>query len=327
MAWRIGMVLLILPFFMGFRSGEVPPDSLPVQLDVQSIPLGLGKRLEDKEHPITEARVALGRRLFFDPILSVDHTVACASCHLPERGFSHGEPKGVGGQLLRRRAPTLLNRAFGQRFFWDGRAATLEEQALKPIEDPKEMGSSIAETLRRLKQHHDYPKQFQAAFGDGVTADNLAKAIAAFERVLLRGDSPVDRFLHKHEHDALTEPQRHGMWVFDSKGMCWKCHIPPLYTDEKLHNTGVSWGKVPLDLGRFEITKQEADRGRFKTPTLRGVRLTAPYMHDGSFKTLEAVIDFYEKGGHKNPHQDPAMQPLKLTPEEKLHLVEFLKVL
>jgi cytochrome c peroxidase len=305
----------------------VPRDLLPATLDLETIPLGLGPRPVPKEHPLTAARVALGRKLFFDPLLSADRTIACVSCHVPERGFSHGEPRGVGGKTLRRRAPSLFNRAYGTAFFWDGRAQSLEDQALKPIEDPDEMGSSVAEALRRLKEHTEYPKLFAAAFDDGLTAPNLARALAAFERALVRGDSPVDRFVHKHDHAAMTEPERHGMWIFDSKGSCWRCHTAPHYSDEKFHNTGVSWGKTPLDLGRFETTKQEADKGRFKTPTLRGVKMSAPYMHDGSLKTLEDVVDFYDRGGVENPHRDSVLQPLNLSADEKRNLVAFLKSL
>jgi cytochrome c peroxidase len=323
-----GLLLLVsLPLLLIPTGSEVPKDVLPEKLDLEEIPLGLGPRPVPKEHPLTAAKVALGRRLFFDPLLSADRTIACASCHLPERGFSHSQPRGIGGRPLRRRAPTLFNRAYGTVFFWDGRATSLEEQALKPIEDPEEMGSSVAETLRRLQQHAEYPKLFAAAFPDGITATNLAQALAAFERVLVRGNSPVDRFLHEHDHAAMTEPERHGMWVFDSKGRCWRCHPAPHYTDEKFHNTGVRWGKTPSDLGRYEFTKQEADKGRFKTPTLRAVKLTGPYMHDGSLKTLEDVIDFYDRGGQANPHLDPILQPLHLSAEEKRNLVAFLKSL
>ncbi len=321
------LLALAAPWTFSAPAEEPPRDDLSDQLHLTAIPLGLPAFPDPQAWPVAKDRAELGRRLFFDPLLSADGTLACASCHPPERGFSHGAPKGIKGQGLRRRAPTLFNRAYGQAFFWDGRAASLEEQALKPIEDPQELGSTVAETLRRLRSHPDYLLRFQKAFADGITAANLAKALADFQRGLLRGNSPVDRFLHEHDHDALTAPQRHGMWIFDSKGQCWKCHPAPHYTDEKFHNTGVSWGRTPLDLGRYEATRRDADKGRFKTPTLRGVRLTAPYMHDGSIKTLEEVIDLYDRGGNPNPHLDPLLHPLKLNPEEKRNLVEFLKVL
>jgi cytochrome c peroxidase len=306
---------------------SIPRDTLPKDLPCDTVPLGLGPRPASPANPVTTARVALGRKLFFDPILSADRTVACASCHHPDHGFASVEarPRGVGGRVGTRRAPTLLNRAYGTAFFWDGRAATLEEQALKPIESPDEMASSVPEAIRRLKADAGYRDLFAASFDGGVTADNLAKAIACFERVLLRGNSPVDRFRQKGERSALTAAELHGLWLYESKGQCWKCHSGTNFTDEAFHNTGVGWGAD--DLGRFLVTKTDADRGKYKTPTLRGVKLTAPYMHDGSLKTLEEVVEFYNKGGGANPHLDPVMKPLNLSKEELADLIAFLKSL
>jgi len=332
---RVTIVAILLLSFGGpillfaERPSPVPADSLPEKLPVEKIPLGLDPRPEVKDNPLSEARVALGRRLFFDSILSADNTIACASCHRPDRGFSGGSARslGIGGQATVRRAPTLFNRAYGKSLFWDGRASTLEEQALRPIENPAEMGSSVETAVQKVKADAKYQSEFKAAFTDGVTAANLGKALASFERVLLRGDSPVDRFRKLGQHDALTPAQRHGLWLYESKGLCWRCHSGPNFTDEKFHNTGVGWGKEPADLGRFNITKNDGDRGRFKTPTLRGAALTAPYMHDGSLKTLEEVVEFYNKGGQANPHLDPIMEPLKLSPDDVQALVEFLKIL
>jgi cytochrome c peroxidase len=273
--------------------------------------------------------VKLGRKLFFDPILSADNKVACASCHRPERGFASGEarPRGIGGRRGRRKAPTLFNRAYGASFFWDGRETALETQALRPIEDPTEMGARVSDVVQRLREHKEYPALFTAAFTDGVTAANLGKALASFERVLVRGDSPIDRFRRKGEHAALTPQVRHGLWLYESKGRCWQCHSGPNFSDEQFHNTGVSWAREPLDLGRFEVTRRPADRGKFKTPTLRGLSLTAPYMHDGSIATLEDVVEFYNRGGGANPHRDPILAPLGLNAEERRDLVAFLKAL
>jgi cytochrome c peroxidase len=307
----------------------LPKDTLPKTLPLDRIPLGLGPRDVPKESPLTDARVALGRRLFFDPILSADHTIACASCHQPERGFASGEgrPRGLGGKETSRRAPSLLNRAYGAAFFWDGRTTTLEEQALLPIEHPAEMGSTVTEVLKRLKLHREYRTAFEAAFDDGVTAANLAKALASFERVLLRGDTRVDRFRKQGDHAALTPQERSGLWLFESKARCWRCHAGANFTDEGFHNTGVGWGRTPPDLGRYAVTKKETDRGRFKTPSLRGSALAAAYMHDGSLKTLEEVIEFYNKGGGTNPHLDPALAPLGLSKDEVRELVAFLQAL
>ncbi len=308
---------------------DLPRDTLPAKLALDEVPLGLEPRPVCKDNPLTEQRVMLGRRLFFDPILSADNTVACASCHHPDHGFAGIEalPRGIRGQRAARRAPSLLNRAYGTAFFWDGREATLEGQALRPIEDPAEMGSTVAAALDRLRANPAYKSQFEAAFADGVTALNLSRALASFERVLLRGDSVIDRFRRKGEHTALTVQERQGLWLYESKGRCWRCHSGANFTDEAYHNTGVSWGKNPLDLGRFAVTKKEKDRGRFKTPTLRGVALTGPYMHDGSLTSLEAVIEFYNRGGGANPNLDPVLAPLNLSKDEIRSLAAFLRAL
>jgi cytochrome c peroxidase len=326
-----GSVVLVGILAMGYAADPLPlpRDTLPGQLSLKAIPLGLDtNRPVPADNPLTEAKVQLGRKLFFDPILSADGTVSCASCHQPDHGFASPHPLavGIGGRRTPRNAPSLFNRAYGKSFFWDGREQTLEGQALRPIENPLEMGDSVPAALKRLQAHKDYPARFQTAFGDGVTATNLARALASFERVLLLGNSRVDRF-RAGQTQALTEQERHGLWLYESRGRCWRCHSGSNFTDEQYHNTGVSWGKMPLDLGRFDTTKHEGDRGRFKTPTLRGVAMTAPYMHDGSLKTLEEVVDFYNRGGGKNKNVDPALEPLKLSPNDVRDLVALLKAL
>jgi cytochrome c peroxidase len=313
-------------------AADVPPppkDTLRARLALDEVPLGLPPLPVPKGSPLTEARVALGRRLFFDPILSADGTVACASCHQPAHGFAGAEarPQGIRGLRTTRRAPTLLNRAYGTAFFWDGREATLEDQALRPIESASEMGSTVASALERLRKDKAYREQFEAAFPDGATAANLARALASFERVLLRGDSRVDRFRRNGEHDALTPRERQGLWLYESKGRCWRCHGGANFTDEGFHNTGVGWGKEPADLGRFAVTKKESDKGKFKTPTLRGVGRTGPYMHDGSLGSLTEVVEFYNRGGGANPNLDPVLAPLGLSAEEVRDLVAFLESL
>jgi cytochrome c peroxidase len=308
-----------------------PPakDTLPDKLSLEVIPLGLPARPVPKDNPLREPAVRLGRKLFFDPILSTDNSVACATCHRPDHGFASAEarPRGIGGQRTSRRAPSLLNRAYGSSFFWDGRTATLEEQALQPIENPAEMGSSVELAVKRLQANRDYRAAFEAAFSDGVTAGNLGRALASFERVLLRGGSRVDRFRRQGEHAALSPEERRGLWLYESKGRCWRCHTGATFTDEGFHNTGVGWGADPADLGRFAVTRRESDKGKFKTPSLRGVVLTAPYMHDGSLKTLEEVVEFYNKGGRPNPNLDAFLQPLELSKDEVRDLVAFLKAL
>jgi cytochrome c peroxidase len=307
----------------------LPRDTLPATLSLNDVPLGLATRSVPTDNPLTDPRVRLGRRLFFDPVLSADRTIACASCHQPEHGFASvgGKPRGVRGQRTTRKAPSLFNRAYGTAFFWDGRAATLEEQALQPIDNPTELGAGVPEVVRRLQADDDYRGRFAAAFPDGVTAANLARALAGFERLLLRGNSKVDRFRRGGDHEALSTAERHGLWLYESKGRCWRCHAGPNFTDERYHNTGVSWGKEPPDLGRFAVTKDDAHRGQFKTPTLRGVALTAPYMHDGSLATLEDVVEFYNKGAGANPHLDTALAPLDLSKDEVRDLIAFLEAL
>ena len=293
----------------------------------EPLPRGLPEIALPKASP---ALVSLGKQLFHEIKLSGDGTVSCASCHDSQKNFAASEAKaiGIGKQIGRRNAPSLMNRALGTSMFWDGRVKTLEEQALLPIADPTEMGNTVEKAVATLVADPDYPKRFREAFGsEGVTKERLALALAAFQRSLLLGNSPVDAFVDG-DVAKLSDSARQGLWLFESRANCWKCHSGKNYTDEKFHNTGVSWGTTPLDLGRFEVTKLETDKGRFKTPTLRGVTKTAPYMHDGSIKTLEEVVAFYSKGGNANPYQDRALlAPLNLSEGEQKDLVEFLKAL
>ncbi len=320
----LGMV----PVIHGDERPLLPPDRLPPVL-LGEVPLGLGdERQIPDDNGLTAPRIALGRRLFFDPVLSADRSAACASCHDPAHAFATPDPRaiGVGGARGRRNSPALMNRVYGTSFFWDGRAATLEEQALLPIGNKIELASSVDEAVARLQADTSYVRQFREAYGGEVTADNLAKALAGFQRTLLSGDSRADRF-QAGDASALTPNERVGLWIFESRGGCWKCHQGRNYTDERLHNTGVSWGRQPLDLGRFEVTGQEQDRGRFKTPTLRDVAKSAPYMHDGSIATLRDVVVFYNQGGGQNPHRDALLEPLNLSDHEIDLLVAFLKSL
>jgi len=331
---RLGFLFFGLVFcgWIGANGPEhaaPPKDTLPSTISLKDIPLGLdANRCVPKDNPITEAKARLGRRLFFDPILSADGAVSCASCHDPTHGLA-GQARlavGIKGQHMHRNAPSLWNRAYGTSFFWDGRESSLEDQALRPIESSSEMGGTIESAVERLRAQKEYTVLFEAAFTDGVTASNLAKSLASFERVLLSGNSRVDRF-RSGEVRALSDNERHGLWLYESRGGCWRCHSGPNFTDESFHNTGVSWSERPIDLGRFAVTNKDADRGRFKTPTLRNVALTAPYMHDGSLATLEDVVDFYNRGGGKNPYLDASIAPLGLSAEEKKDLVAFLKAL
>jgi cytochrome c peroxidase len=307
----------------------LPKDTLPAELPLDVIPLGLEpQRPAVQDNQLTTQRARLGRRLFFDPLLSADRTLACATCHDPAHGFASSAPKSAGllGRIGTRNAPSLWNRAYGKLFFWDGRAASLEEQALRPIENDKELGAGVDEVLRRISADDSYRQQFAAAYEGGVTPANLAKALASFQRVLLSGDSRVDRFQANSDVAALSVSERSGLWLFESKARCWHCHSGRNYSDEALHNTGVGWGEGS-DPGRMAVTKIPTDRGKFKTPTLRSVAQSPPYMHDGSLATLKEVVEFYDRGGGKNPQLDPLMQPLNLSPREVDDLVAFLKAL
>lgn len=303
----------------GHRAREAYVVTVPLGLDIAApVPA---------ENPLSAARVELGRALFFDPLLSVDRTLSCGSCHQPGRYFTNGLERavGVGGREGRRNVPSVLNAAYGRSFFWDGRAATLEEQVLQPIRSERELGLDIDTLVRRLSTADRYRAGFQQAFDDAaITPERVARALASYLRTLRSGDAPIDRFLFG-DSSALTRDARRGFRLFVGRGNCGVCHTIPLFTDHAFHNTGVSWGSA--DQGRFAVTSDEADRGAFKTPSLRNVAETAPYMHDGSIASLEDVIDHYERGGVTNPWLDEEIQPLELTALEKRQLIAFLEAL
>lgn len=324
--------LVVAGFWLAAAILAAAAQSPPAALWRPEIPLGLDLYLPvPEDNPLTTEKVALGRRLFFDTILSRDASVACATCHDPQRAFTDGRPRavGIGGRANPRHAPTLVNRGYGKAFFWDGRAASLEEQALQPIENPNEFGHSVPEVIARLNSHPEYPPQFRVAFGREVNAADLARALASYVRTIVSGDAPVDRFF-AGDRDVFSPEARRGLDVFRGKGNCTACHIGPTFSDEQFHNTGVAWRPEVsglLDAGRFAVSGKETDRGAFKTPTLRHVAETAPYMHDGSLVTLEEVVEFYNRGGRPNPHLDGEIRPLGLTGEEKHALIAFLKSL
>ncbi len=294
-------------------------------------PLGLPPMPLPPGPPPSEAVFALGRHLFADPILSRDRTISCQSCHLPANGFASPEPRptGVGGRRALLHAPALINRGYGRSMRWDGRTDSLEAFVVQPISDPNEMDLPLTEALDRLRHSDDYRQQFAAAFAPGddhVTDAHLAQALSTFVRGIVAGDAPVDRF-HHGQPDALSPQQRAGLWLFESKAGCWRCHPAPLFTDEGFHNTGIgaALGK-PLP-ARSAHTGDDADRGRFKTPTLRGIGASAPYMHDGSVATLAEVVAYYARGGNPNDRLDQHLRPLQLDATEQEHLVAFLLTL
>jgi len=290
-------------------------------------PLGMDEYYPVPEsNELTAAKVALGRRLFFDRGLSVDRSIACASCHRPDRAFSDtvALSPGARGRHTLRNTPSILNRAYGRSFFRDGRSPTLEATVLRPITNPNEMGLELSEALSRLRSDRTYVASFGEVFADGITRPNLARALASYVRTLRAGDAPFDRYIDG-DRNALSEEAETGFRLFAGKAGCVACHLAPTFSDEKLHNTGVFVESG--DPGRYGVTGDEADRGAFKTPTLRNVSLTAPYMHDGSLATLEEVIEFYDRGGNPNPNRDPEIRALRLTEQEKGQLLAFLEAL
>jgi cytochrome c peroxidase len=246
-----------------------------------------------KENLTTPAKVALGKQLFFDPRLSGDNTMSCATCHLPDKAFSDGLSlsKGDGGKILARNTQGLLNIGFFDSFFWDGRTRTLEEQALAPIQSPDEMNQNLAELEQELNAVPAYVEQFKLVFGTGVNRDGIAKSLAAFERTLVTGPSPFDRYL-AGEQDALSEAAKRGLNLFTGDAGCVRCHHGALLSDGKFYRLGVS-GK---DKGRGAVTGKPEDDFKFRTPTLRNITQTGPYMHNGSQKTLDDVVTFYYRG-------------------------------
>lgn len=316
------------------------------------------------ENPLTRAKIELGRQLYFDPRLSIDGTISCASCHDPEFGYAKNTQfgVGVGGQQGGRNSPVAYNRILSGEQFWDGRADSLEAQAVGPIANPIEMGNTHEDVVNTLKGIEGYKRQFDKIFSDGVTIDNVGNAIASFERAIVTGPTPWDyhvdlsNFEQAYEADLedleelkeddpelydeymalkqaseanpLSESaQRGGELFFSERVGCTACHAGANFTDEKHHNIGVGMEDDEPDAGRFVVTKDESHRGAFKTPTVRNVALTAPYMHDGSQATLEEVVDWYDKGGHPNGQLDEKIKKLNLTDQEKADLVAFMKSL
>ena len=328
------------------------------------LPLGLAAGRAQivglKENPLTRAKIELGRQLYFETRLSSDNTVSCASCHHPDEGFARHTQFGIGvdGQAGGRNSPVSYNRILSGAQFWDGRAGSLEAQAVGPIANPIEMGNTHANAVETLKNIAGYVLQFDSVFGEGqINIDNVGKAIAAFERVLVTGPSAYDyseafkrfadldedtleelrednpeifaRYLESKRAAAanpMTESARRGQELFFGKAVnCSACHVGANLADEKYHNLGIGMGAKKPDLGRFAVTGESKDKGAFKTPTIRNIASTAPYMHDGSLKTLEEVVEHYNKGGTKNELLSDKMRPLKLTEQNKKDLVNFMK--
>lgn len=330
-----------------------PRNHEPLDFD---LPLGLAAGRSQvkgvEANPLTRAKIELGRQLYFDPRLSKDVTVSCASCHSPDHGYAAETQFGVGigGQTGNRNSPVAFNRILSDKQFWDGRAPSLEDQAIGPIANPIEMGHTHEACVACLKGVPEYELQFEKIFGD-LTIEKVGEALASFERAIVTGPSPFDYYerfrpyqdqdiddlddedkqlfeKYKAEMEAhpMSASARRGRDIFfTDKGSCTACHVGPNLSDELYHNLGIGTDVAEPDLGRYAITNEDKDRGAFKTPTVRNATLTAPYMHDGSLKTLEEVVEWYDKGGHPNPDLDPKIKKLNLSQQEKQDLVEFMK--
>ena len=319
---------------------EIPISSTPVGETIEiAVPLGLPPVPVPADNPPTAETIALGRRLYFDKRLSVDDSISCASCHRPDAGFADPDQfsSGVGGKKGGRQAPTVINTAYFTTQFWDGRSPSLENQAEGPVQNSVEMANTLQAVEKQLVEDASYVEDFEKAFGSGdITYERIGKAIASFERTVLSGNSPFDRYLYGGDEDALSESAKRGLEVFrdPAKGNCEVCHAMEedyaLFTDDKFHNLGVgaNLDGTLEDLGRYEVTENDADRGAFKTPGLRNIAESAPYMHDGSLKTLKEVIDFYIGAGNSNEWLDKDLKELDhLTGQERVDLEEFLKSL
>jgi cytochrome c peroxidase len=280
------------------------------------------------DNPQTEAKISLGKQLYFDGRLSADGKISCATCHSPKMGWAGHDATdtGINGRVGDRNSGTVTNSGYMKFQFWDGRATSLEEQALGPIANPVEMGETLENVVRKLNAIPGYRKQFEEVFKTEVTADGIGKAIAAFERTIVSGPSPYDRYV-AGDSKAMSESAVRGMGIFNGKGHCTACHDDPVFSDQSFHNLGVGAKAAKPDVGREAVTKNPADRAKFKTPGLRNVALTYPYMHDGKTATLEAVVEFLDKGGVPNQNLDPLIMPLKLTADERKDLGAFLKAL
>lgn len=352
----------------GQGAGGESGDSLERLINlVRDPPLGLPPVPVPEGNPVTRAKVELGRKLFFDRRLSLNNTVSCAMCHVPEQGFTNNELRtsvGFDGRSVKRNAPTLLNVAYYDRFFYDVREDRLEQQIWGRLLARNEMNNaSVGQVLEKIRRIPGYDGMFEEAFGTGPTIRNLGQAIASYERTLVSGNSAFDRWYYGNREDALGDPAKRGFRLFTGKAGCSGCHLIgdeyALFTDQKVHSTGLGWfyshrkepetqrvtlapgvtveastanlnqfGKAPAnDLGLYEVTRNPHDRWHYRTPSLRNVALTAPYMHNGTLESLEAVVRFYNRGGHEHELQDPRIRPLHLSDREIDDLVAFLQSL
>jgi cytochrome c peroxidase len=322
------LIVFLILGGMSVSVGAEPQKSYDLE-----IPLGLdedGFKVPE-DNPLTKEKVKLGRLLFFDKRMSKDNSISCSTCHIPQLAFTDGQPvsAGIKHQQGGRSAPTAINRGFSQVQFWDGRAATLEDQSVGPLTNPIEHGFVDNDAvIAKINSIEDYKKLFKESFAtDVITIKHVGKAIASFQRTLISGNSPFDKFDYDGDEKAISESAKRGKKLFFGKARCNLCHFGTNFSDEKFHNIGIGWGEEAVDVGRYNVSKETKDIGAFKTPTLREISLTGPYMHDGRFATLREVVEHYNGGGVKNPFLDNQIIPLKLTESEKKDIVEMLRSL
>jgi cytochrome c peroxidase len=330
--WGAFLILatLLIPALIGAQGNNpVPITAVNVQALGPERVGNLPAVVAPVDNPQSAAKILLGKKLYFDTRLSKDNTISCATCHDPAKGWSDAGPTSIGinGQKGGRRAPPVSNSAYNPLQFWDGRAPSLEEQAKGPVENPVEMGNTHEVMVRTLDDVPGYVEEFKAVFGTTpITIDQVAQAIAAYERTVVTTDSPFDRFV-RGDQDAMTPQEKRGLEIFNGKGHCTLCHWGPNFSDGRFHNLGVApmAGAKPDD-GRFEITKNPKDKGAFKTPTVRDAALRAPYMHNGSEKDLQSLIQLYDGGGGDDAADlSVLIVPLGLSEEEAEALVAFMK--
>jgi len=283
-----------------------------------------------KDNPINPEIAALGKKLFFDKRLSVDNSIACVNCHMPKMAFTDGKKlsNGVHGKFSMRNAPTLFNVVYQKTLMADGQVPSLEMQALVPLRDTLEMGNDMKTLISKLKSIDYYNKASQKLFKRDFDAFVLTQSLANFQRTLISDNSPFDRYYFDHEENAISQQAKDGWKIFSEELYCTKCHTPPLFTNLKVENNGLYKDYSTIaDKGRFRINGDSTEIGSFKVPTLRNISLTAPYMHDGSFQSINQVLEFYSKGGNKHKNQNSVIQPFDLNQYKKNALLEFLNSL
>ena len=321
------LLLSVVTFFGCQKDGEPPETPLRFPA-LTEVPEGFPAVAYPEGNAHTEARWALGKKLFFDPVLSADSSISCASCHAPQLAFSDDKAVslGVENRPGRRNSPTLANVAYHPYFTREGGVPTLEMQVLVPLQEHDEFDFNIVAAAERLQQIPEYAEMSQTAYARAPDAFVITRALACFERSLLSGDSPYDRYFYQNKYNALTAAQERGMTLFFSeKTGCADCHGGFNFTDYSFKNNGLY--AEYADAGKFRLTGEEADKGVFKVPTLRNIALTAPYMHDGSLRTLDEVIEHYNAGGKTHPNRAESIRPLDLTAAEKEDLLAFLRSL